>query len=398
MGLLSMKAEILMIGTELLLGQIEDTNATHIAQVLAANGINLYQKTTVGDNHDRICGALKNALDRCDVVLCSGGLGPTEDDITRECVSEVLNRPLEYHEDIFRGIEAMFARIRYPVSENNKRQAMVPRGAMVVENPHGTAPGLIVEANRGTVICMPGVPHELHAMLSDQIIPYLRQKFALTGVIHYRVLKVCGVGESKIDEAIGDLIVNQQNPTVGVLAGPAAVRIRIAARASSIEDAVRLIEPVEAEVRRRLPGLIMGVDDDTIERVVNRMLAERQWTLATLETSTGGMIAQRLTAERAGQFVGGRVIPPQRSGEDPPPGTPVDLAREVMLEFSADCGLAALSLSNAGKTLFAFVCPGGEHVFELGRSGRDERAQLRTAIIALEQVRRHLAAGGSVDV
>src|SRR5690349_9678139 len=135
-----MKAEIMMIGTELLLGQIEDTNATFMARTLMDNGINLFQKTTVGDNTERITGALRDALSRCDVVLCSGGLGPTEDDITRECVAEVLGRPMEYHEDIFAHIESLFLRYRLKLTENNKRQAMVPQGAIVVDNPNGTAP------------------------------------------------------------------------------------------------------------------------------------------------------------------------------------------------------------------------------------------------------------------
>ncbi|MEK7794927.1 MAG: competence/damage-inducible protein A, partial [Candidatus Hydrogenedentota bacterium] len=161
-----MQAEIMMIGTELLLGQIEDTNATFMARVLAENGINLFQKTTVGDNTERINAALNAALDRSDIVLCSGGLGPTEDDLTRECVAAVTGRPLEFDPYIWEQIEAMFARFRFKITENNKRQAMVPRGAIVVQNPRGSAPGLIVEDPRGIIACMPGVPHELKFMLT----------------------------------------------------------------------------------------------------------------------------------------------------------------------------------------------------------------------------------------
>ncbi|HJP36074.1 MAG TPA: competence/damage-inducible protein A, partial [Gammaproteobacteria bacterium] len=171
-----MQAEILMIGTELLLGQIEDTNATHMARVLADNGINLYQKTTIGDNTERIVDALNGALNRSDVVLCSGGLGPTEDDLTRECVAEVMGRPLEYHHEIYAHIEMMFSRGGYKITENNKKQAFAPEGALVVENPNGTAPGLIVAGEKGIVVCMPGVPHELKAMLDDSILPYLREQ------------------------------------------------------------------------------------------------------------------------------------------------------------------------------------------------------------------------------
>lgn len=385
-----MKAEILMIGTELLLGQIEDTNATYMAQVLAENGINLYQKTTVGDNHDRICKALDEALTRSDIVLCSGGLGPTEDDITRECVAEVLERPLEYYEEVFEQIEAMFARFRMRVTENNKKQAYVPKDGIIVSNPHGTAPGIIVQHPRGTVVCMPGVPHELKAMLSEKVIPFLREEYGLTGLIHYRVLRVCGVGESNVDNAIGDLMTDQENPTVGVLASAAAVRIRIAARAESIEEANTLIDEVDAKVRERLPGLIMGVDDETLEGVVNGLLADRGWRIALVETTSGGMIAQRMVAENASQFAGGRVIPLEKLIIDNAKETAFDLARKQMEECSADCALSIVSDAGPGRTVVAFAYPGGQADWEFGRTGSDERLQMRTTIVALEFLRRHL--------
>ena len=207
-----MDVEIVMIGTELLLGQIVDTNATHMGQVLAEYGINLYQKTTVGDNPARIKRVLEAALERSDAVLTSGGLGPTEDDITRECVAEVTGRPLEYRQELYDRLVARFARVGRTLTENNKKQAYAPRGSIAVENPNGTAPGLIVEDPRGLVICMPGVPRELHAMLAEHVIPFLRERFDLEGLVHYRVLKVCGIGESRVDSAIGDLITSLDNP------------------------------------------------------------------------------------------------------------------------------------------------------------------------------------------
>lgn len=385
-----MHAEILMIGTELLLGQIEDTNATHMARVLAENGINLYQKTTVGDNHARIVEALERALERSDVVLCSGGLGPTEDDITRECVAEVFDRPLEYHEELFERIEEMFAQFRLQLTENNKRQAFVPRDAYIVENPHGTASGILVDDERGIVVCMPGVPHELKAMLSDKIMPFLRKKFDIEGVIHYRVLHVCGVGESRVDQAMGDIMASRENPKVGVLANPASVRIRISARAGSIEEADRLIDEVDKEIRERLPGLIMGTDDDTIEGVVDGMLAAKGWTLGLVETITGGMIGQRLTAHGASQFVGGEVLPMDGIDAENATEKAVELARDYMLRSSADCALSVLSDPQRSETAVAFVYPGGVVDWHFGRAGRNERTQLRTSVTALEHVRRHL--------
>ncbi|HRZ17247.1 MAG TPA: molybdopterin-binding protein, partial [Candidatus Hydrogenedentes bacterium] len=224
-----MRAELMMIGTELLLGQIVDTNAAFMARALAEHGINVYFKTTVGDNVERISAALETALSRADVVLCSGGLGPTEDDITRECVAGVLGRALEYHPEIYAAIEARFAHMGRKITENNRRQAMAPRGAEIVENPHGTAPGLFVDDPKGVVVCMPGVPGELKPMLTERVIPRLCERFGITGTLRYRVLRVCGMGESRVDALMGDLILSGANPTVGLLAAVDGVTIRIAA-------------------------------------------------------------------------------------------------------------------------------------------------------------------------
>jgi len=385
-----MKAEIMMIGTELLLGQIEDTNATFMGRVLADNGIDLYQKTTVGDNTDRIVNALRDALHRSDVVLCSGGLGPTEDDITRECVAEVLQRPLEYHEDMFAHIESLFLRYRLKITENNKRQAMVPRGAIVIDNPNGTAPGLIVDDPQGVIVCMPGVPRELEPMLKDSVIPWLKKKYQLDGLIHYRVLKVCGLGESQVDQIIGDLILNGKNPTVGVLANPAFVRIRIAAKARTREEAEALIDPVDAEVRKRLPNLIMGVDDDTVESVVNRLLAERDWTLAIAETASGGIVAARLTAANATQFAGGKVYRVESIDVASIERAARKLAESTREEFQATCALGVVSDPRQGVTIVSFVHPNGAEEWAVGRAGTNEIMQGRLATVSLEYVRRFL--------
>lgn len=380
----------MMIGSELLLGQIEDTNSTHMGRVLAENNVNLFQKTTVGDNRERICDALEQALSRSDVVLCSGGLGPTEDDITRECVAEVFGRPLEYDEEVYDQIRAMFGRHRLNITENNKKQAMVPTGGMIIANPNGTAPGLMVEDDRGMVVCMPGVPRELYAMLADTVMPFLKKRFDLKGLIHYRVLKVAGVGESVVDDAIGDLMNSQENPTIGVLANMASVRIRIAARAESLAAADILIDGVDAQIRKRLPGLVLGVDDETLEGVVDGLLLERGWRLAVVETTSGGMIAQRLTAADARQFTAGRVYPPEGLDLNDSSVVAVDLAKKLMLESAADCGLAVISDPVAGGTVAAFITPDGAAEWNFGRAGRDERTQGRICVVALEYIRRYL--------
>lgn len=255
-----MQTEILMIGTELLLGQIQDTNAAYMARALAAGGINLYWKTTVGDNTERINKALQLGLLRSDVILCSGGLGPTVDDITRECVAHVMDMPLEYHDDLYQVIVERFRHRNRSLSENNKRQALLPCGAAPIYNSRGTACGLIAESEKGIIICMPGVPHELKAMLHQVVIPYLCWNFDIHRTIHYRVLKVYGMGESRVDAAIGDIINNSDNPTIGLLASRDAVRVRITASAAAKADAEVLIEPIDALIRQRLEEWATGIE------------------------------------------------------------------------------------------------------------------------------------------
>ena len=383
-----MQCELVMIGTELLLGQIVDTNAVFMAQTLAENGISLQRKTTVGDNPGRIRDVLESALQRSDVILASGGLGPTEDDITRECVAEVLGRPLEYRAELYDDLVTRFAHLKLNITENNRKQAYAPHGATAIDNPNGTAPGLLVDDDRGIVICMPGVPSELKPMLTDSVIPYLRKRFELPGVIHSRVLKVCGIGESRIDTAIGDLMVSQSNPTIGLLASPEAVRIRITARAEDIEKADALIDEIDARVRDRLPGLVMGTDDATIETVVDALLQERGWTLALAESHTGGIIAQRLTATHAQSFVGGLVAPAAQGGD--PAIAARDAALEARERYGADCGLGLAPDHQANCSAMYFVSPDGDAAWQLVRLGSGHRGQVRTATIALEQIRRHL--------
>jgi nicotinamide-nucleotide amidase len=385
-----MQAEIVMIGTELLLGQIVDTNASYIGRVLAENGINLYQKTSVGDNPDRIKQALDGALTRSDVILTSGGLGPTEDDITRDCIAELLGRPLEYRQDLFDHVAACFAAFRRPMTENNKRQAYAPQGVKSIHNPNGTAPGLIVEDDRGVIICMPGVPKELYPMLNDSVLPYLRSKYGMSGVIHSRVLKVCGMGESAIDDKIGHLIKNEKNPTVGVLASLDVVRIRITARAETRDAAEALIAPLDSKVRDLLPGLVMGADDDTLEGVVNVLLSERGWTLGVVETNTGGALAQRLTAVKANCFAGGMVLPLSKVAGSNPKMIAHAYADKVRADQGASCGLALIANPAAKTTAVVFVSPEDSYEWEMTHYGTDERGQVRGSVVALEQVRRWL--------
>lgn len=378
-----------MIGTELLLGQIQDTNATYLAQVLKENGINLFQKTTVGDNRGRIMAALEGALTRSGVVLCSGGLGPTEDDITRECIAELLGRPLEFREDLYNSVLERFKHVRTKITENNKKQATLPQGAIAIENPHGTAPGVLIEDPRGTILCMPGVPFELKPMMEEHVVPYLRQKSGLTGVLHYRVLKVCGMGESRIDDAIGDIINAHTNPSIGLLASPDVVRIRIAARAETVAAADALIDPVDAAISDRLAGAVFGRDEDTLEAVVDRLLVEKQWRIAVAETATGGKLCQRLVAAGAKAFAGGQVFPVEGLGEGGSAREKaLDLATGCMLAYQTECGLGLAFVPEENRTVAVFHSPEATHEWSVGAFGTGERSQLRTSVTALENVRR----------
>ncbi len=383
-----MKTELLMIGTELLLGQIQDTNSTWISQVLAEHGIDCYQKTTVGDNRARIIGALDAGLQRSDVILCSGGLGPTEDDITRESIGELLGRPLVFRPEVYEEVLERFAALHRTPTENNKKQATLPEGAIAITNPNGTAPGVIVEDERGIIICMPGVPHELKSMLVDSVLPYLKAKFQIKGVVHSRVLKVCGLGESRVDDAIGDLMNEYSNPTIGLLASPEFVRIRLTAKAESEDAARALIAPVARQVYERLPDQIMGEDHDTLEAKVASLLHERGYTIAVTESGTGGLISQRLAQAGHGILAEGRIL-----------GTPngysrgvvgVDIGRKHMLDCHSTCALVCIDPQAGERVEALFITPENSITWDLGIVGSGNRAQVRLTVNILEQMRRYL--------
>src|SRR4030043_1095299 len=214
-----MKAEIIAIGSELLLGQIVDTNSSFIAKRLSENGIQLIQTTTVGDDLQRIKEVISEAINRPQIVITTGGIGPTEDDLTREAIAEVFQRPLILQPHLMEQIEALFKKRGFRMSESNRKQAYIPENAIPIENPKGTAPGCIVETSNGAIISIPGVPMEMEYLIDNTVIPYIRRRFKLKHqMIQYKVLRACGLGESAIGQQIKDLMKNSQNPTVGTLA------------------------------------------------------------------------------------------------------------------------------------------------------------------------------------
>lgn len=302
-----MQAEIITIGTELLLGQIVDTNAAYLAEHLAAIGLNVYRKTTVGDNELRIAEVVRNALRRSDIVITSGGLGPTVDDKTREAIAVATNRKLVLNQGLLEHIEAFFKKRGRSIGDNNRRQAYLPRNAIPIHNPVGTAPGFIVKHQDSYVISLPGVPRELYHLMEHAVLPFLQQELGRESIIKSRILRTAGIGESDIDRQISDLE-ESVNPTVGLAAHTGSVDIRISAKATSGDEAEQMLDEMEGRIRERIGDMIFGLGDVTIEAVVAEMLAERELCVAILETNTGGVLASRLSAVPHGLEVLNRAL------------------------------------------------------------------------------------------
>jgi nicotinamide-nucleotide amidase len=305
-----MNAEIISIGSELLLGQILDTNTSFIAKRLAENGIALIQSATVGDDLQRIKEVIHGAISRSNIVITTGGIGPTEDDLTREGVAAVFDRPLLFQPHLMEQIEALFKNRGFRMAENNRKQAFIPKGGIPIENPKGTAPGFIVAYPNGAVISIPGVPLEMEYLMDHSVIPYLRRRFGLEDqVIQYKVLRACGLGESAIGLQIKDLMKESKNPLVGTLASVGDIKIRITARADNPAEASSLIEKMEREIRSRLGILIYGVDSETLHGNVAQALDGFNLTLSVVETFTGGIISQKLTSTGSRSFLQGMILP-----------------------------------------------------------------------------------------
>ena len=299
-----MHAEIVMIGTELLLGELVDTNANRLAKALREIGLDLYYKTTVGDNEARITEVLNMALDRSDVIITSGGIGPTVDDMTRQAVANATGRKLIYSPDLEAQIAARFRSFGREMAENNKRQAYIPDGALPLSNPVGTAPCFLCEdiRGRGVVISLPGVPHELEYMLSNKVIALLVERLGGAKVMKIRILRTCAVGESNVDRVIGDLMTTQ-NPTIGLAAHAGQTDVRITAKADTEVEADTLITSLETEVRQRLGVAIYGVEKETVPEVIGRLLSNKNLKLGVVDTLTGGLLARELIDAGFGDLI-----------------------------------------------------------------------------------------------
>lgn len=301
-----MRAEILSCGTELLLGHITDTNATYLAQSLAALGIDLYFVSQVGDNQGRIVETLQRAMQRSDLIIMTGGLGPTEDDLARESISALLGETMRVDPALEADLRSMFARIGIPMPERNVKQATLIPSAQAIANPVGTAPGWWVEKDRHIIVAMPGVPREMYRMWEHEVIPRLSPYTG--GLIFTRILRVASLGESAVEERLGTLI-HTTNPTVATYAKSDAIDVRITAKAATRAEAERLVAEMEHQARQVLGQHVFGVDKDTLQSVVGTMLKARGQTLAVMESLTGGLLADTITnvPGSSAYFIGGLI-------------------------------------------------------------------------------------------
>lgn len=289
-----MVVELISVGTELLLGNIVNTNTQYLAEKCALLGLSMYHQVTVGDNRERLSETIETALKRSDIVILTGGLGPTEDDLTKEVCASVMDFELEEDSHTKERIKKYFKNNIYKeIPDNNWKQAIIPRGAMVLDNDNGTAPGLILEKDGKAAILLPGPPGELKPLFERAVVPYLKK--LQPEVIRSQMLKICGHGESQVEDKLLDLIDKQTNPTIATYAKTAEVHLRVTAKADSEEEAKRILKPVVKEIKNRFGDDIYTTkEEETLEMAVVRLLTKHELTVTTAESCTGGLIAGRL--------------------------------------------------------------------------------------------------------
>jgi nicotinamide-nucleotide amidase len=366
-------AEIITIGTEILLGEIVDTNTRYIARTLRGMGVDLYRTITIGDNAERIAEAIRHSMQRADIVITTGGLGPTVDDPTREAVALAAGVELEFREDLWDQVVAVISRYGRKPSENQKRQAYIPKGALGIPNPVGTAPCFIVETEQNAVASLPGVPNEMEHILHESIIPYLQKRFRLDEIIKIRVLHCAGLGEGMIDEKIDDLE-KLSNPTVGLAAHTGVVDIRIAAKAKNEAEADRMIADIEHQIQERLGDVVFGADEDRLEDVVLNAVAKRGWTLIGVESGLDGLLARK--------------IPHTVSLSDLSAESLLAALRAARADSNADAGLGVAMYLEERAAELALITPKGEKTHRITYGGPPRSLARWSVNLALDWLRR----------
>jgi nicotinamide-nucleotide amidase len=403
--------ETLAVGTELLLGQIVNGNAASIGSRLADAGFTHYRQTVVGDNEARIVAAIVEAAGRADALIVTGGIGPTQDDLTRDALAVAAGLEMRFSEDYAEHLRAWWERRGRPMPDTNLRQAEYPEGAEMIPNSKGTAPGLQLRVGSCWVFALPGVPEEMLPMVDDHVIPFLsREAGGASRVIISRLIRTWGESESRIAQLVGDLYEGGTNPTLAFLASAGEIKLRLTASAPTREAADALIDPIDAEIRDRLGALVFAVGDDTIEAVVLRSCVEQGLTLATAESATGGLVAARLTAVpgSSAALVGGVVAyspeaktallgvsaeTMERHGlvsEE----TALAMARGAVARMAADVSVAVTGSAGpeplerpAGTMVIGVVTPDGEGARSLRLPGDRERVRTYASTSALHHLR-----------
>jgi nicotinamide-nucleotide amidase len=391
-----MNAEIIAIGSELLLGATVDTNSAYMARQLAAAGVGLFRKTVVGDNEERIADAIGEALARADLVICTGGLGPTVDDMTRASVARAFGVPLEFRDDLMAQVAARFQAMGRPMSDSNRTQAYVPQGARAIENPRGTAPAFLMEDARGSVICLPGVPHEMRWLFEHAVLPDLQHERGVSDIILVRTLHAVGLGESVIGERIADLM-RLANPTVGISAKQAQYELRVSAKAASQAEAEALIAPVEAAIRERLGEALLG--DEPLLAQVGRLLARKGATLALYEGQTHAPVYRALAANAdvlaalRGVYIHPLDLPANAAAAASLAASGADAVRG---RWRSTLALGVQSASSPDERGFTTVCVALAHDGGVAQQARaydltEPEAWEFVSTLALEALRQHLS-------
>ena len=412
---MSHTAELIAVGTELLLGNIANTDAQMISQGLSQLGINVYYHTVVGDNPQRVRQAVDIARGRADILITTGGLGPTCDDLTKVAVAQAFGKELVYHEPSAQRIRERFAARGTPITENNFQQAMVPEGCTVLDNDWGTAPGVAFASGGTHVLMLPGPPRECEKMFRHRALPYL-QKLS-DGVIASRTVKTFGIGESAAEALLRDLMNALHNPTLAPYAKPTGTELRLTAHAPTREEALRLIAPVEEQVKAILKDKVIGVDVDSLEEVCLHLLKDRGLTVGTAESCTGGLMAKLLTdlPGSSAVFRGGVVsytnavkhallgVPEAMLDQygAVSPQVAEAMAQGARAALGCDLALAATGVAGPdpddrgnpiGLVYLALAWPGGCQVvpFQAGTQAERERVRRMAAWTGLDLIRRHL--------
>jgi len=376
-------AEIITIGTEILLGEIVDTNSAYLARRLRDLNVDVFRTATVGDNTQRIAGIIRETLARTQIIITTGGLGPTVDDPTREAIAVAFGVETEFRPDLWDQIVERMSQYGRVPSENQKRQAFIPKGAIPVRNAVGTAPAFIVEIDDKCVISLPGVPREMEYLAENDVFPYLKRRYNLSGLIKARVLHTAGMGEGLIDEQIGDLEL-LANPTVGLAAHYGKVDIRITAKADTDAIADELIAGVEQTIRRKLGRVIYGADNETLEDVVLAALAKKDWKLVILEINTGGELTRQLSAAGSESFVSGKIVSGLAEGQ-----SLSSLLADEMKTYQANVaiGLVARAVTGKSEVDLVLITPDHQRTETRGYGGHPKNVPSWGANSALELLR-----------